>query len=81
VLREIHDGVTVLENHPPYPDLLRDAPFYVGASYRLSETARTAAAQLLDTLDRLQHDLAAAHVEYARTAPRPEVELRIQPVW
>jgi predicted acylesterase/phospholipase RssA len=81
VLREIHEGATVLENHPPYPDLVRDAPAYVGASYRLSETARNAAAHLLDTLDRLEHELTAAHVDYARTAPRPEVELRIQPVW
>jgi predicted acylesterase/phospholipase RssA len=81
VLREIHDGVTVLDNHPPYPDLVRDAPAYVGSSYRLSETARKAAGELLDTLDALQHDLADEHVEYARTAPRPEVELRIQPVW
>ena len=81
VLSEIHDGVTVLENHPPYPDLVRDAPAYVGSSYRLSETARKAAGDLLDTLDALQHELAAEHVEYARTAPRPEVELRIQPVW
>ena len=81
VLREIHDGVTVLDNHPPYPDLVRDAPAYVGSSYRLSETARKAAGELLDTLDALQHELAEEHVEYARTAPRPEVELRIQPVW
>ena len=80
VLSEIDAGVTVLDNHPPYPDLIRDAPHYVGASYRLSERARVAAAELLDTLDRLDHDLAEAHVDYGRTAPRPPVELRIQPV-
>ena len=81
VLREIHEGITVLDNHPPYPDLVRDSPAYVGASYRLSESARTEAAQLLDTLGRLDRELDAAEVDYSRTAPRPEVELRIQPVW
>jgi hypothetical protein len=53
----------------------------VGGSYRLSEPARAAAAQLLDALDRLDRELKDAGVDYARTAPRPEVELRIQPVW
>lgn len=81
VLREIHEGVTVLDNDPPYPDLVRNAPDYVGASYRLSESARNAAGQLLETLDRLDRELEAANVDYSRTAPRPEVELRIQPVW
>jgi predicted acylesterase/phospholipase RssA len=80
MLREIDDGVTVLENHPPYPDLIRDAPAYVGASYRLSELARVTAAELLDRLDRLDRELDAAGVDYAKTAPKPEVELRIQPV-
>ena len=80
MLREIHQGVTVLDNHPPYPDLIRDAPAYVGGSYRLSEAARNAAAELLDTLDELDHDLGAAGIDFARTAPRSEVELRIQPV-
>ena len=80
MLREIHDGATVLDNHPPYPDLIRDAQAYVGASYRLSETARSAAVQLLDTLDQLDHQLEAEGVDYARSAPRPDVELRIQPV-
>ena len=80
-LGEIHEGVTVIENHPPYPDLVRDAPLYVGGSYRLPESARVAAADLLDALDHLQHRLDAAHVEYGRAAPRPEVELRIQPVF
>ncbi|HEX6138051.1 MAG TPA: hypothetical protein VF059_10350, partial [Casimicrobiaceae bacterium] len=80
VLREIDEGVTVLENHPPYPELIRHAPAYVGESYRLSELARDTATRLLDTLDRLDHELDDAAVDYARTAPRPEVELRIQPV-
>jgi hypothetical protein len=81
MLAEIDEGVTGLTNHPPYPDLIRDAPAYVGGSYRLSEPARAAAAQLLDALDRLDRELKDAGVDYARTAPRPEVELRIQPVW
>ncbi|MGE5171502.1 MAG: hypothetical protein ACM3JC_14165, partial [Rudaea sp.] len=80
VLREIHDGVTVLDNHPPYPELVRDAPAYVGESYRLSRLGRDAAARLLDGLDRLDHELEEAQLDYSRTAPRPEVELRIQPV-
>ena len=80
MLREIDEGVTVLENHPPYPDLIRDAPAYVGASYRLSELARGTATELLDRLDRLDRELGAAGVDYAKTAPKPEVELRIQPV-
>ena len=81
VLQQIHDGVTVLDNHPPYPELLRDAPGYVGDSYRLSQAARDAAARLLDRLDRLDHDLDEAGLDYARTAPRPKVELRIQPLF
>jgi hypothetical protein len=81
VLREIHEGVTVLDNHPPYPDLVRDAPAYVGASYRLPESARDAAAQLLDALDRLDRELEGAGVDYMSTAPRPPVALRIQPIW
>jgi predicted acylesterase/phospholipase RssA len=81
VLREIHEGVTVLDNHPPYPDLVRDAPAYVGASYRLPESARDAAARLLDALDRLDRELEAAGVDYVTTAPRPRVALRIQPIW
>ena len=81
VLREIHEGVTVLDNHPPYPDLVRDAPAYVGASYRLPESARDAAAQLLDALDRLDREVEAAGVDYVTTAPRPPVALRIQPIW
>lgn len=80
MLREIHQGVTVIDNDPPYPDLIRDAPDYVGGSYRLSEGARSAAAELLDALDRLDHELDDDHVDYSRGAPRPEVELRIQPV-
>jgi hypothetical protein len=80
VLREIHDGVTVLDNHPPYPELVRDAPLYVGESYRLSQLARDAAARLLDALDRLDHELEEERLDYSRTAPRPKVELRIQPV-
>ena len=80
VLREIDEGVTVLENHPPYPELIQHAPAYVGESYRLSELARTTATRLLDTLDGLDRELDDASVDYARTAPRPEVELRIQPV-
>ena len=81
VLREIHEGVTVLDNDPPYPDLVRDAPAYVGASYRLPESARDAAAHLLDALDRLDGELEAAGVDYMSTAPRPPVALRIQPIW
>jgi len=80
VLAQIHDGVTVLDNHPPYPELLRDAPAYVGDRYRLSQAARDVAARLLDRLDRLDHDLDEAQIDYMRTAPRPKVELRIQPV-
>jgi predicted acylesterase/phospholipase RssA len=80
VLQEIHEGVTVLENHPPYPELIRDAPGYVGDSYRLSQRARDAAARLLDDLDCLDHELDQAELDYSRTAPRPAVELRIQPV-
>jgi predicted acylesterase/phospholipase RssA len=79
-MREIHQGVTTLDNHPPYPDLVRDAPAYVGGSYRLSEPARSEAAKLLDMLDQLDHELEDARIDYAKTAPRPEVELRIQPV-
>ena len=79
-MREIHQGVTTLDNHPPYPDLVRDAPAYVGGSYRLTEPARSEAAKLLDTLDQLDHELEDARIDYAKTAPRPEVELRIQPV-
>jgi hypothetical protein len=79
-MREIHQGVTTLDNHPPYPDLVRDAPAYVGGSYRLTELARGEAAKLLDTLDQLDHELEDARIDYAKTAPRPEVELRIQPV-
>jgi hypothetical protein len=81
VLREIDEGVTVLDNHPPYPDLIRDAPAYVGSSYRLSALARSKAADLIDTLERLDHELDVARVDFARTAPRPPVELRIQPVF
>jgi len=80
MLRDIHQGATVLDNHPPYPDLIRDAPAYVGSSYRLSDGARDAAARLLDALDALDRELEAGNAEFARTAPRPEVELRIQPV-
>ena len=80
VLAQIHEGATVLDNHPPYPELLRDAPAYVGDSYRLSQAARDYAARLLDHLDRLDHELDEAQVDYTRTAPRPKVELRIQPV-
>lgn len=80
VLHEIHDGVTVLENDPPYPDLLRDAPGYVGRSYQLSQQARNAAAQVLEALDRLDHELQEAGIDYDKGAPRPQVELRIQPV-
>jgi predicted acylesterase/phospholipase RssA len=81
VLREIHEGVTVLDNDPPYPDLVRDAPAYVGASYRLPDSARAAAAHLLDALDRLDRELDDAGVDYMGTAPRPPVALRIQPIW
>jgi predicted NBD/HSP70 family sugar kinase len=80
MLHDIHQGVTVLDNHPPYPDLIRDAPAYVGGSYRLSDDARDAAVELLDALDRLDRALDADRADFARTAPRPEVELRIQPV-
>jgi hypothetical protein len=80
MLHDIHQGATVLDNHPPYPDLIRDAPAYVGASYRLSDDARNAAVHLLDALDQLDRTLDADHADFARTAPRPEVELRIQPV-
>jgi predicted acylesterase/phospholipase RssA len=80
MLRDIHQGATVLDNHPPYPDLIRDAPAYVGASYRLSDDARSAAVELLDALDALDRTLATDGVDFERTAPRPEVELRIQPV-
>ena len=80
MLRDIHQGATVLDNHPPYPDLIRDAPAYVGSSYRLSDGARDAAARLLDALDALDRELEAGNAEFTRTAPRPEVELRIQPV-
>jgi hypothetical protein len=80
MLRDIHQGVTVLDNHPPYPDLVRDAPAYVGSSYRLSDSTREAAAQLLDALDALDRELESDHADFARTAPRPDVELRIQPV-
>ncbi|HEY3178049.1 MAG TPA: hypothetical protein VGL25_04140 [Casimicrobiaceae bacterium] len=79
-MREIHQGVTTLDNHPPYPDLVRDAPAYVGGSYRLTDLARSEAAKLLDTLDQLDHELQDARIDFAKTAPRPEVELRIQPV-
>ncbi len=79
-LREIHDGITTLDNHPPYPDLIRDAPAYIGASYRLSVAARNEAAKLLDALDRLSDELEEQDVAFGKTAPRPEVELRIQPV-
>jgi predicted acylesterase/phospholipase RssA len=79
-MREIHQGVTTLDNHPPYPDLVRDAPAYVGGSYRLTEPARSEAAKLLDMLDQLDHELEDARIDYGKTAPRPEVELRIQPV-
>ncbi len=81
VLREIHEGVTVLDNDPPYPDLVRDAPAYVGASYRLPDSARAAAAHLLDALDRLDRELEGTGVDYMSTAPRPPVALRIQPIW
>ena len=80
MLREIHEGVTVLDNHPPYPELIRDAPGYVGESYRLSQLARDTAARLLDALDRMNHELDEARLDYSRTAPRPAVELRIQPL-
>jgi len=80
MLRDIHQGATVLDNHPPYPDLIREAPAYVGASYRLSDSAREAAAQLLVALDALDRDLESNHADFTRSAPRPEVELRIQPV-
>jgi len=80
MLRDIHQGATVLDNHPPYPDLIRDAPAYVGASYRLSDDARSAAVGLLDALDALDRTLETDKADFARTAPRPEVELRIQPV-
>jgi len=80
MLRDIHQGATVLDNHPPYPDLIRDAPAYVGASYRLSDDARSAAVELLDALDALDRTLEVNKADFARTAPRPEVELRIQPV-
>jgi len=80
MLRDIHQGVTVLDNHPPYPDLVRDAPAYVGSSYRLSDSGREAAVQLLDALDALDRELESGHADFARTAPRPDVELRIQPV-
>ncbi len=81
MLREIHQGVTVLDNHPPYPDLLRDAPAFVGGSYRLPVPARDEAARLLDALDRLDHELEEGRFDFAATAPKPEVELRIQPVF
>ena len=80
MLRDIHQGATVLDNHPPYPDLIRDAPAYVGASYRLSDDARSAAVELLDALDALDRTLDTDKADFARTAPKPEVELRIQPV-
>jgi len=80
MLRDIHQGATVLDNHPPYPDLVRDAPAYVGSSYWLSDGARDAAARLLDSLDALDRALEADNADFAGTAPRPEVELRIQPV-
>jgi hypothetical protein len=80
-LAELHDGVTTLDNHPPYPDLVRDAPAYVGTSYRLPASAREEAGKLLDRLDALDRELIAAQVSFERGAPRPEVELRIQPVW
>ena len=80
MLRDIHQGATVLDNHPPYPELIRDAPAYVGASYRLSDDARGAAVEVLDALDELDRTLETDQADFARTAPRPEVELRIQPV-
>src|SRR4029078_10583358 len=78
MLRDIHQGATVLDNHPPYPELIRDAPAYVGASYRLSDEARGAAVEVFDALDALDRTLETDQADFARTAPRPEVELRIQ---
>ena len=49
--------------HPPYPDLIRDAPAYVGSSYRLSDGARDAAARLLDALDALDRELEAGNAD------------------
>ena len=80
VFRDIHQGATVLDHHPPYPDLIRDAPAHVGTSYRLSDDAREPAAQLPDALDALDRDLESSHAHFARTAPRPAVEPCIQPL-
>lgn len=77
---DIHQGATVLDHHPPYSDLIRDAPVHVGTSCRLSDDAREPAEELLDALDTLDRDPESSQAHFARTAPRLAVELRIQPL-
>ena len=80
MLRDIHQGATVLDNHPPYPDLdPRRTGLRRAASYRLSDGARAAAVELLDALDALDHSSKPTRRTSRERAPRPEVELRIQP--
>jgi hypothetical protein len=80
MLRDIHQGAPVLDHHPPYPDLIRYAPAHVGTSYRLSDGVREPAKELPDALDTLDRDLESSRAHFARTKPRPAVELRIQPL-
>jgi hypothetical protein len=77
-LAEIHDGVTSSGNDPVYPDLLQDSPAYVGGSYRLRVAEREMAGEILSTLGALHDE--SEEIDFTEHAPKPAVQLRIQPM-
>ncbi|MGZ5072188.1 MAG: hypothetical protein ACXWBL_03560, partial [Usitatibacter sp.] len=79
-LGQVHDGITSTANLPPYPDLVLHSQGYVGGSYRMTDDARGKANEIFDALSKLSDERVEAAVDFSANAPKPAVELRIQPV-
>lgn len=79
-LREVHEGITQLDNHPTFPELIDNPEPYVGRSYPLRRASRAEAQRVLDALSHLHDSLQLYDASFEEHAPRPEVAMRIQPV-
>ncbi len=79
-LREVHEGITELDNHPTFPELIDNSEAYVGRSYPLRRASRVEAQKILDALSSLHDSLQQPGISFEENAPRPEVAMRIQPV-
>ncbi len=79
-LKQVHEGITELHNHPTFPELIDNADAYVGRSYPLRQASRVEAQNVLDALSRLHDSLQQPGISFEDNAPRPEVAMRIQPV-